>query len=310
VLLILTVTIPIFTVMLAGYFSARRGLIGPAGIQAFTGFVFYFALPLMLFHNLANAPVAEQFNAAYVAAYALAGLILFGFGMAVARFGFGCNWPEQTVQGLGVSLGHTVFITIPIASALYGKASNLPVALLIAVEMGMTVPLAVLLLEIGQGEGAAWRKAAWAGIKSALASPIILSILLGAGFALMNIELPVVLDGVVGLVRGATVPCALYAIGASLAGLPLTERMRETSFIALAKLFVYPAAVFALMSLVPDLDPAWRNIAVIAAATPVGVSVYLVASTYNAYQARVSTATLASTVISVITLSALVAIFS
>lgn len=55
--LILTITLPIFVLIFAGYVSARRGLIDQGGIRGLTGFVFYFALPLMLFHNLATAPV-------------------------------------------------------------------------------------------------------------------------------------------------------------------------------------------------------------------------------------------------------------
>jgi len=305
-ILVLTVTIPIFVVMFAGYFSARKGYIDKTGIKALTSFVFYFTLPLMLFHSLANAPVAQELNYYFVLAYSLAGLTMFAFGFAVARWVFGCTWPEQAVQGLAISFGHTVFITIPIATALYGEAANLPIALLIAIEMGVTVPVAIVLLEIQQSQSGTMWTAIMKGANAALVSPIILSILLGISAALLEIKMPTILDGIVSLVRGATVPCALYAIGASLAGLPLAERMRETGFMVLAKLFVYPAVVLLFMQFVPGLDPNWRNIALIASATPVGVSVYLVASSYNAYQARASTATLASVILAVVTLSILV----
>ena len=305
-ILVLTVTIPIFVVMFAGYFSARKGYIDRTGIKALTSFVFYFTLPLMLFHSLANAPVAQELNYYFVLAYSLASLTVFAFGFAVARWVFGCTWPEQAVQGLAVSFGHTVFMTIPIGAALYGDAANLPIALLVAIEMGITVPVAIVLLEIQKSQGGDTFNAVVKGVKTALLNPIILSILLGISAALVEVKLPQMFDAVVALVRGATVPCALYAIGASLAGLPLAERLRETGFMVLAKLFVYPAVVLLFMQLVPDLDPRWRNIALIAAATPLGVSVYIVASTYNTYQARASTATLASVILSVITLSILV----
>lgn len=305
-ILVLTVTIPIFVVLFAGYYSARKGYIDKGGIKVMTSFVFYFTLPLMLFHSLANAPVAEELNYYFMLAYALAGLVVFAFGFAVARWVFGCTWAEQAVQGLAISFGHTVFMTIPIGAALYGDAVNLPIALLIAIEMGVIVPVAIVLLEMQKSQDGAKLKALVKGLKTALLNPIILSILLGISAALLEIKMPKMFDAIVALVRGATVPCALYAIGASLAGLPLAERMRETGFMVLAKLFVYPAVVLLFMQFVPDLDPRWRNIALIAAATPLGVSVYLIASSYNAYQARASTATLASVVLSVVTLSILV----
>ena len=43
-ILVLTVTIPIFVVILAGYISAKRGIMGKESIKAFTSFVFYLSL--------------------------------------------------------------------------------------------------------------------------------------------------------------------------------------------------------------------------------------------------------------------------
>jgi predicted permease len=130
---------------------------------------------------------------------------------------------------------------------------------------------------------------------------------MGAGVALLGIEVPAILDGIMKLVRGATVPCALFALGATLAGLPLAERLRETVFMVALKLVAYPAAVYlTMLVLLPDLDPVWRAVAVISAAVPIGANVYLVADRYEAYVQRASTAILASTVLSVVTVSALV----
>jgi predicted permease len=100
----------------------------------------------------------------------------------------------------------------------------------------------------------------------------------------------------------------LFALGATLAGLPLTERLRETGFMVTMKLVAYPAAVYlAMLLLLPELDPVWRAVAVISAAVPIGANVYLIADRYQAYVQRASTAILASTVLSVVTVSALVA---
>lgn len=105
-------------------------------------------------------------------------------------------------------------------------------------------------------------------------------------------------------------PCALFALGATLAGLPLAERLRETSFMVMMKLIVYPALIYLVMLVfLPELDPVWRAVAVISAAVPMGANVYLVAVRYEAYVERGSTAVLASTVLSVITVSALVVAF-
>lgn len=309
-ILVLTVTIPIFVVILAGYISAKRGIMGKESIKAFTSFVFYFCLPLLLFRNLANAPVAEELRGDYVLAYLLGGLASFAVGYAVARWVFNGTVAERAVQGLGVSFGHTVFMTIPIGFALYGEASVLPIALLITVEMAIIVPLAIVLLEIDSGERSGPVAISGTALRAVFFNPIVPSILLGVAAAMLGVEIPAVLNGLVNLVQGATVPAALYAIGASLAGLSFSERLRETSFTAAGKLLLYPFLVFVFMSMFPDIPPEWRNIAIIAAATPLGVSVYLVASTYDTYVTQSSAATLVSMIFAVVTLSILVALFS
>ena len=65
-------------------------------------------------------------------------------------------------------------------------------------------------------------------------------------------------------------PCALFAMGATLAGLPLSERVSETAVSVGLKLFAYPLFMYAAMALLPDVDPVWRTVAVLSAAMPMG----------------------------------------
>ncbi len=132
-----------------------------------------------------------------------------------------------------------------------------------------------------------------------------MSVLLGGVAALLEVRLPALAESVIVLVRGATVPCALFALGATLAGLPITERLGQTAVMIAIKLFAFPAAVFAAMALLPDLDPAWRAIAVLTAAMPMGANVYLIAARYETHVDRASTAVMLSTVASVVTVSVL-----
>lgn len=305
-LLILTTTLPLFVLILAGYVSAWRGLIDRAGIKGLTGFVFYFALPLMLFYNMANAPVADQFDGGYVATYFGVGLFVNLTGLCVARWIFKCDFSEQAIQGIAVSFGNTVFIALPVTSALFGKAADLPMAMAITVENGFLMPFTIALLEMGGSGRSAFGQATKAALKAVAFNPIVTSVLAGTGVALLGIELPAILDGIVKLVRGANIPCALFALGATLFGLPYAERIRETTFMVVLKIIGYPALIYlAMYALLPDLDPIWRAVAVIAAAAPMGANVYLIAVRYDSYVQRASTAVLVSTILSVITVSGL-----
>jgi len=307
---LLTITLPIFAVILAGYVSAWRGLIDPPGIRGLTAFVFYFALPLMLFQVFANAPVAEEFDGRYVLAYSAVGLTVHLTGLFTARWFFKCTLSQQSIQGIAVSFGNVVFIGMPVAVGLFGDAANLPLLLAITIENGIFMPLTIALLEIDRAGEGGFARAAGAALKAILRNPIVMPVFFGAGFALLGLQLPLALDGIITLVRGAAVPCALFALGATLAGLPLTERLLETSFMVTMKLLVYPVLVFFVMYVFfPDIDPMWRAVGTISAAMPMGANVYLVAARYDAYVQRASTAVFASTVVSIFTISALIVVF-
>jgi predicted permease len=309
-LLILSTTLPLFILILAGYLSAWRKLIARPGIKGLNDFVFYFALPLMLFHNMATAPVQQEFDGRFVLAYSAVAVGLHLTGMAVARWVFSCRLGEQAVLGMGTSFGNTVFIAMPISIEMFGTEAVLPISLLVAIENGILMPFTVALLEIsGSRSDDLWRVPVSA-LNAILRNPIVMAVLLGGAAALLGIRLPALLEGLVLLVRGATVPCALFALGATLAGLPIAERLRETSLMVLIKLFAYPAVVFGAMALLPGLNPAWRAIAVITAAMPMGANVYLVAARYDTYVARASTGVMLSTLISVVTVSLLVVVLA
>jgi malonate transporter and related proteins len=295
----------VFILILAGYVSARRGLMQKPGIKGLNDFVFYFSLPLMLFHGMATAPLAEAFDVRFVLLYLACAVTVHLSGMAIARWGFRRSIGEQGIQGIAASFGNLMFIALPIAVALFGQAATLPVALLVTIESGIIMPFTVSLLEIDRGAKGNLRQAVLAAVQAVLRNPVVMSVLTGAAVGLLGVPLPSLFDGLVKVVSGATVPCALFALGASLAGLPISERLRETSTMVALKLFVYPLLVFGVMSLFPGIDPVWRAIAVLAAAMPMGANVYLIAARYETYVARASTAVLFSTILSVVTVSLL-----
>lgn len=309
-LLILTVTLPLFVLILAGYLSAWRGLIDRPGIKGINGFVFYFALPLTLFHAMATAPLARAFDARFVLTYLACAVAVHLTGMAIARWVFRRSIGEQGIQGIAASFGNLVFIALPIATALFGPAASLPLALLVTIENGIVMPFTVSLLEIDKGAKGNLRHAVWAAVQAILRNPVVMSVLTGAVVGLMEAPLPALFNGLVLVVSGATVPCALFALGATLAGLPVSERLRETGTMVALKLFAYPLLVFGAMSLFPDIDPVWRAVAILSAAMPMGANVYLVAARYETHVARASTAVLFSTVISVVTVSLLAVVLA
>ena len=77
--------------------------------------------------------------------------------------------------------------------------------------------------------------------------------------------------------------------------------------ISLIKLVIHPLLIWFVMYHMFSVDANWARSAVIAASMPVAVTAYILAQQYNTYIARTSASILLSTVISVATMSFILA---
>jgi malonate transporter and related proteins len=77
---------------------------------------------------------------------------------------------------------------------------------------------------------------------------------------------------------------------------------------AFFKLLVHPSAMWFTTTQLFDLDPLWATVATLGASLPVAANVLIIARQYDTYADRTSSAVLLSTIISVITVSALLII--
>ena len=108
------------------------------------------------------------------------------------------------------------------------------------------------------------------------------------------------------MLGAAATPCALFAIGASLAS-KSAERLSVALWITSLKLFVHPAAVAVAALLIWPVEPFAAKVMIASAALPVAGNVYILAQHYNVAPARVSASILISTVVSVVTVAAAIA---
>ena len=111
------------------------------------------------------------------------------------------------------------------------------------------------------------------------------------------------------LLGAAAGPCALFAMGASLATYPLTANVLSTLPLVALKLVVHPLLVWVLAVPVLGLEGVWVPVAVLMASMPTGINVYLVATRYEAGTTVAARTIFLSTAISVLTISAALYVF-
>ena len=105
-------------------------------------------------------------------------------------------------------------------------------------------------------------------------------------------------------------PCALFALGATLAGFRKDIPWQEVPLVLIMKTVIHPLVVWVMASLVFGIkEVIWIQVLVMLAAQPTGVNPFLFASRYNVGQSVASSAFFMSTVISIFTLSFLLSYF-
>ncbi|EIE51834.1 malate transporter [Salipiger aestuarii] len=296
-------TVPFFALIGLGYGAGRRGFFPEAATAALTKFVFYFALSAMLFRFSASLSIGQIFDARLAAAYLWGTMAVYGIATAVA-FARRQDLQTAAIEAQTASIGNTGFLGLPMLSLLLGEAAVAPIILMLTIDLVVFATLLVVLVA-GAREGkitASIFRSVGLGL---LTNPMIVSICAGLAVSASGLALPgVVLDFVTMLGNAAT-PCALFAIGASLAS-KSAERLAVSGWLSFAKLVLHPLFVAAGVYLFFPVTPFQAAVAVSTAAMPVAGTVFMLAQHYGIAPQRVSAAILISTAFSIVTLSTVI----
>ncbi|MBL6958806.1 MAG: AEC family transporter [Rhodospirillales bacterium] len=304
---VLNVTLPFFALIGGGYALGRMKFLSQEGVKGLNTFVFYFALPCLLFRTMASKPIAEIFDAPFLAAYTVVGVVVFAVIALIGRLSFRCSLGQAGLQGQAAVVGNIGFLGLPLIMALMGDAAGVPVALGLLIDLIIIVPLTFALLEADRQTGNGWVRYARDLTRSMIFNPFVLSSGLGIIVSALGWGLPVPIDAFTKLLGGAAGPCALFALGTTLAGRAISSGLGQVSYMILAKLIVHPIAMWVGMVLIFPVDPMWAQAAIYVAAMPIGANLYIIAQNFDTYAHETSTAVLLSTFVAVFTVSALAA---
>lgn len=303
---ILNTALPFFALIFCGYGAGRFRLLSEASIAGVNAFVFYFALPTFLFNLVATSQLKNILNGSFVAAYLSAGFSVFVVAALLGRLLFKVQPGEAALQGSAAVLGNTGYMGLPLVAAVFGEAAAIPLVLGLTLEVTLIIPFSIALVEATKGSGG-WSQVPRSVTGGLVRNPLIVAIFAGALISAIGLGLPTPVENFTDLLGGTAGPCALFALGATLAGRSLSAGLGEVSYMTSFKLFVHPSAMWLTTQLF-DVASLWATVAVLAAALPVAANVFILARQYDAYVDRISGAILLSTAVSVVTVSTLLAV--
>ncbi|WP_193181274.1 AEC family transporter [Nisaea sediminum] len=296
--ILIDIVLPVFGTVFIAYGAARLGWFPEAAVDSLSKFVFNFAIPPMLFHTMARQTLPDPIEWEFLISFFGAGYAVWLLGMLISLWWFRRDFAHASLAGMTGAFGNTVLLGIPLILTTFGDAGTLPVFLIIAFHSWQYFAVVTILVEGGRGQKGALLAIPVSIVRSLATNPILIGLIAGLAWNIFALPLPKPVSDIAQFMGRAALPCAVFAMGASLARYRLSGAIWEALVGSLLKLVLFPALTYLLATHVFSMDPLWRNVAVIVAALPVGVNVYLFADRYNAGTQAAATSMLLSTFLS------------
>ncbi|MAC45780.1 AEC family transporter [Oceanospirillum beijerinckii] len=280
-LYVLSITSPIFILILIGYGAVRYGILQKEGMRTLGAFVVNFGLPAAIFKALSERSFQDILHLDYLLTYGLGSLLAFSLILMYAKVYRRKSLTESAMFGMGSSFSNSLMVGYPIIFQLFGPAALVPFALTLIVENFFLMPLALALADTGGKKDERFVKALLQSLPQLLKNPIIIAIALGVLCSLLSIQLPPVVTKVVDMFAVTVGGVALFTIGGILVGIKVRGMMQDIGILVAAKLILHPACIFLMMLLMPPMDPVFQGVALVLACMPMFSIFAVIGQRYN-----------------------------
>ncbi len=304
---VLDIVLPIFGLLAFGYAATFTAVFDTVANRALASFVFWFAIPVLLFRSVATQPLPDAIPWGYLISFYGTALLVLAVAAITARRLLGMPPLPAAIVGFGAAYGNVVLLGTPLVLAAFGPAGTLPFFLLLAFHSLLLMTVGTGLIEVARGRRVGAAATARQAVLAIVRNPIPMSLLAGLAFQAAGLGLPAAVDRWAALLGAAAGPCALFSVGASLRGYRFGGAVRPALLMVGLKMALHPLLVWVATRWLLDVPPLWAAVAMVTAALPCGVNGYLFAQRYAAAEAETAAAVLLATLLSVVTLTLLLA---
>lgn len=302
---VVTAALPVFALILTGWLAARWGVLGSSATDALNRYVAYLSLPALLFRAMAQADLS-LLSWYFVLAVAGGITITFAVTFFTARQPH-ARLTDLSIHGLAASYANAGYMGIPLCLALLGPASLAPAIICTLLTACVLFSSAIALIEFDQHRDRSLGSTLIKVMRALIRNPLLIAPLAGLALAVSGTSIPAGFDRYVELLGASASPCALVTIGLFLAHAEPGGDRKAVAQLVLGKLLIHPALTAILVFWVFPVPPLWAWTAVLMSALPIGSGPFMLARLYERDARTASRAILLSTILSVITVSLLVA---
>jgi len=231
--------VPVFLVMMLGYFLHEKELLPTAIVGPLNRLVFYLAIPAMIFREISRVSFAAYFSSSVLAGTLTPIVLVFFVGLASQRFfrippSFSGTFLQSSQHG---NLG---YIGLAVAYYSLGTEGLTAASILAGFMMLLQNFLSVLGLQIFY-QGPERKHNLWFFVKKVVGNPVVLSALAGILFSVLQIPVPAIADRGLKIISDMALPLALLIIGGSLSFGLIRSNLRLAVGAGILKLLFLPA---------------------------------------------------------------------
>ena len=291
--------LPLFLVMLAGAALVRTRLLDEGGVSGLSRYVYWIGFPALLVHSLGASAPPSPAVALGLVGYAVGALCPLALAILVGRL---ARWPApvRAAAPMCAALGNTGFVGLPLAVSLFGAKALGWAGAVVAIDWVLLAGVSGTVLNASAHPP---HRAAAKGVFT----PIVAGAAIGALQMGLGWRWPAPVEAALSLVSMSATGVGLVALGAVLAarrepGQSQAAAAAPVGFAIGAKLLVGPACVAAAVTL-SGAPAAFRATALVMAACPTAVTVFIQARTAGVFAEGAARVVALSTLASALSLT-------
>lgn len=233
----LNAVIPVFLMMLFGWFVRRINLLDDHTTKKLNNFVFRTLLPALLFMDLSKADFKSVWDTKFVLFCFLATLGSIGIALLISFISKNKSERGEFIQASYRS--SAAVLGIAFVNNIYGEASM--AALMIVGTVPIYNIFAVICLSVTSPESDTSNKKELVKrtVREAVTNPIILGIAAGIIWSLLEIPQPFIMSRSISYLGNMATPLSLTALGASFKFSDAKEKIRTAASISFVKLILF-----------------------------------------------------------------------
>lgn len=235
----LNATIPIFLVMIVGYFAKQIKMVDEHFVKILNAVNFKITLPVLVFRDIAASDFYHVWDTTYVLYCFLATLL------SILVIGGGCKffYKDKSQAGEFIQASYrssAAVLGIAFIQNIYGTSGMAPLMIIGTVPL-YNVAAVVILTFTSMEKKQHAKEAVKKSVLGVVTNPIILGIILGLTVSLLRIKMPVIVSKTVNNFAVLASPLALFGLGAGFEGKKALKEIKPTIAATLIKLVILPA---------------------------------------------------------------------